>query len=101
MVVTAHRISGKGSVNVVVETGGSETVIRIFGLGEPTEVHAPQQMSRLKEIIVEQHDGQISPDSMGPFGTGIVLKLRREPYPAPRLAVARKSRYAAETRKAF
>jgi hypothetical protein len=29
--------------------------------------------------VVEQHGGEIRPDVMGPFGTGLILKLRRGP----------------------
>jgi hypothetical protein len=79
IIITAHRISGNGSVNIEAERIGESTAIRIFGLGEPVQVHAAQQMRRLKTIIVDHHQGRIVPDSMGPFGAGLVLELRSQP----------------------
>jgi hypothetical protein len=66
-------------VNIEAERIGESTAIRIFGLGEPVQVHAAQQMRRLKTIIVDHHQGRIVPDSMGPFGAGLVLELRSQP----------------------
>ena len=75
IVLTAHRIGGKGAVNVEAQSKGENVVVRILGLGEPAKVRAPQETIRLREIFVGQHRGRIVPDSMGPFGTGVVLEL--------------------------
>ncbi|MCA8958071.1 MAG: hypothetical protein KDC87_18490 [Planctomycetes bacterium] len=79
MVLTAHRIRARGSVNVQFEEAGDRAIVRLLGLGEPAPVSAPRESRRLRDLVVGVHGGRIRPDSMGPFGTGLVLELPVEP----------------------
>lgn len=74
-VIASHRISGQGSINLHMETGSDQAVVRIVGFGEPAEVRLPREMARLREIVVEGHGGRIAPDAMGHSGTGMVLRM--------------------------
>lgn len=74
-VISAHRISGQGSINLELKSDLDQVEIRILGLGEPVEISLPDETARLREILVGVHAGRIVPDSLGPFGTGLILRL--------------------------
>jgi hypothetical protein len=78
-VLTAHRIGGNGSVNFQFNSVDERLVVRVLGLGEPTQLAAPEPTRRFREIMVTHHRGHVVPDSMGPFGTGLVIELPTGP----------------------
>ncbi len=75
LVLTAHRIGGQGSITVEPNRETAHLGYRILGLGEPARVQAPAAMARLREIVIERHGGSLQPGDMGPFGTGLQLRL--------------------------
>jgi len=77
LVLTAHRIGGEGAITVEPTAEEAHLTYRILGLGEPVPIEAPTATARLRELVVERHGGQIQPDALGPFGTGLRVTLPR------------------------
>ena len=78
-VISAHRIGGRGSINLQVIGTETEARLRILGLGEPVATKAPEEMARIRQILVAEHGGRIVPDALGAGGTGIIIALPRNP----------------------
>jgi hypothetical protein len=79
IVIVVHRIGGRGSVSLQVIGTENEARIRILGLGEPRVISAPEEMARIREVLVEQHRGRIVPDALGVGGAGVIIALPRNP----------------------
>lgn len=77
LVLTAHRISGEGSITVEPVAEDTHLTYRILGLGQPVVVEAPEAAARLRHLVLELHGGSLQPDALGPFGTGLRLRLPR------------------------
>ncbi len=72
--LTRLRMGGAGAITVEIVEEGGIIHHRILGLGEPTRLEEPEAMDRFGSMVREI-GATVRPDSLGPYGTGMIIGI--------------------------
>ena len=68
------RMGGAGASTVEIGEEGGIIHHRILGLGEPARLEEPEAMARFSNMVREV-GATVRPDSLGPYGTGMIVGI--------------------------
>ena len=73
--LVAGRIGGQGSVQIEVSAQDLVTSHRVLGIGVAYPVRSRAAVERLRFLVSGVLGGMITPDELGPHGTGLTLRI--------------------------